>query len=131
MGSWGPHVVTVPDSRYTVGDGNDAAGQGWPHHRPGNDARRAIPTRPRWIGEPVNTTVEYVQPFATHIEHPERLLLWDATGQCYLWHGDGREMEAIPDPLAQWLCQQPEIMALQTPWLWFDPSSLPLGAAAV
>lgn len=79
----------------------------------------------------MNTTVGYVQPFASHRDYPERLLLWDATGQCYLWHGDGREMEAIPDAMLHWLSQRPEIVALQAPWLWFDPSSLPLRTAAI
>ncbi len=78
----------------------------------------------------MGSSADYVQPIASHRKHPERLLLRDDTGQCYLWHGDGREVEAVPAPLAAWICDRPEMYQLQSPLLWFDSSSLPLDTAA-
>lgn len=71
---------------------------------------------------------DYVQPIASHQEFPERLLLRDNTGQCFIWFGDGREMEAIPAPLTEWILSRPEMYLLHSPVLWFDTSSLPLAS---
>jgi hypothetical protein len=74
---------------------------------------------------------DYVQPIASHLQFPERLLLRDSMGQYYLWFGDGQDMETIPTSLAEWLVSRSEMALLHSPMLWFDTSSLPLSAAAV
>lgn len=74
----------------------------------------------------MNATAHYVQLVAIHREFPERLLLRDGEGQCYLWHGDGSDMEEISGSLASWITERPEIDQMQAPLLWFDPTSLPL-----
>lgn len=79
----------------------------------------------------MSTTRHYVQPIACHEDHPERLLFLDVEGQAYLWHGDGREPELIPAPLAAWLCSRLEMCYLPDPHLWFDIESLPLVATTV
>jgi hypothetical protein len=78
----------------------------------------------------MGSSPDYVQPTASHRQHPERLLLRDDEGQCYLWFGDGREMEAVPASLAAWICDRPEMYQLQAPLLWFDRESLPMDTAA-
>ncbi len=79
----------------------------------------------------MDSSTKYVQPIASHSQYPERLLLRDQAGQSYLWHGDGREMEAVSAPLAAWISERPEMRQLQWPLVWFDPSSLPLNTAAL
>jgi hypothetical protein len=74
---------------------------------------------------------DYVQPIASHLQFPERLLLRDNMGQCYLWFGDGRDMETIPASLAEWLISRTEMISLHSPMLWFDTSSLPMTASAI
>lgn len=73
----------------------------------------------------------YVQPVASHRQIPERLLLRDNAGQCYIWFGDGRDMETIPVPVAEWMLSRPEVAQLHSPMLWFDVSSLPLNAEVI
>lgn len=73
----------------------------------------------------------YVQPVASHRQIPERLLLRDNTGQCYIWFGDGRDLETVPAPVAEWMLSRPEVTHLRSPVLWFDVSSLPLTAAVI
>lgn len=74
---------------------------------------------------------DYVQPVASHRQHPERLLLRDSLGEWFIWFGDGREIETIPAPTAMWMASRPEMYQLQSPMLWFDPSTLPVSAATV
>jgi len=69
----------------------------------------------------------YVQPLASHMEHPERLLVRDQQGCWYLWFGDGQEMTGITDDLASWIAERPEMVRLAAPRHWFDIECLPLG----
>lgn len=74
----------------------------------------------------VDSSTAYVQLVASHRQCPERLLLRDRSGQCYLWFGDDRAMEVIEAPVADWISDRPEMYQLESPLLWFDVTSLPL-----
>lgn len=74
---------------------------------------------------------EYVQPIACHRQFTERLVLRDTAGRTFVWFGDGREMIEMPGSTAEWILSRPEMSQLQSPLLWFDPSSLPLGTTTV
>jgi hypothetical protein len=69
----------------------------------------------------------YVQPIAGHIESSSYLIVRDANDCWYLWTGDNdQELVAIPERLAQWMRNRPELADLPEPRLWFERSSLPL-----
>lgn len=68
----------------------------------------------------------YVQPVASHHHYAERLVVRDQNGQFYLWKGTGEAMVAIPDQLASWIMNRPELDLLASPNLWFDVESLPM-----
>jgi hypothetical protein len=68
----------------------------------------------------------YVQPLASHVAYPERLLVRDQQGTWHLWFGDGRMMESIPDDTAFWMMERPEMACLDAPHHWFDIECLPL-----
>ena len=86
---------------------------------------------PVWKGEAMITSMNYVQPISSHCQHPERLLLRNGLGEWFIWFGDGREMETIPVPMAEWMISRPEMHLLQMPMLWFDPSTLPVSATTI
>ena len=69
----------------------------------------------------------YVQPVAGHIDNSNYLIVRDATDAWYLWTGEGDGiLTEIPDNLAQWLRNRPEIEDFSEPLLWFEISSLPV-----
>lgn len=73
-----------------------------------------------------STLRAYIQPVASHIDHPERLLVQDQNGTFLLWHGNGDAMVEIPSLLAAWIVDRPEIQPLPSPRLWYDVESLPM-----
>lgn len=72
------------------------------------------------------TLFTYVQPHATHVAHPERLLVRDTEGAWYIWFGDGQGAIGIEDDLALYMLGRPEMIHLHGPLHWFDIESLPL-----
>lgn len=74
---------------------------------------------------------QYVQPVASHIQIPERLLVRNDQDQWFIWFGDGRDIEEIPGELASWIFHRPEMQALASPRMWFDDSSLPVRSGSV
>jgi hypothetical protein len=97
----------------------------------GREFRRATTIYPVRKGETMISSKDYVQPIASHSEFPERLLLRDEMGDWSIWFGDGREMETLPTPLAEWMVSRPEMIELHSPALWFDSSSLPVSGSAI
>lgn len=73
----------------------------------------------------------YLQPVASHVQCPERVLVRDEQDQWYIWFGDGRDIEHIPDHLASWIADRPEMQILSSPRLWFEDSSLPVRTESV
>ena len=55
----------------------------------------------------------YMQPHASHIVHPERLLMKDMQGAWYLWFGDGQDTIAVTDELAAFILDRPEMIRLR------------------
>jgi len=68
----------------------------------------------------------YVQPVASHVSHPERLLVRTQDDAFYLWPGTGDPMIEIPTALAAWMISRPEIFTLCSPRHWFDIECLPI-----
>ena len=68
----------------------------------------------------------YMQPHASHIVHPERLLMKDTQGAWYLWFGDGQGLISVDDELATFILDRPEMIRMYAPLHWFDIESLPL-----
>jgi hypothetical protein len=68
----------------------------------------------------------YMQPHASHIVHPERLLMQDMQGAWYLWFGDDQGPIAVGHELARWILERPEMIRMHAPLHWFDLESLPL-----
>lgn len=72
------------------------------------------------------TLSTYVQPLASHVAHPERLLVRDQVGAWHLWFGDGQMMVSIPDDTAAWMLERPEMACLDAPHHWYDIECLPV-----
>jgi hypothetical protein len=68
----------------------------------------------------------YVQPLASHVAYPERLLVRDQDGAWHLWFGDGQAMTSIPETTARWMLARPEIVRMDAPHYWYDIECLPL-----
>ena len=72
------------------------------------------------------TLHSYMQPHASHIVHPERLLMKDIEGAWYLWFGDGQDLISVTDELASFILDRPEMIRMHAPLHWFDVECLPL-----
>lgn len=72
-------------------------------------------------------TPAYVRPVAYHRDYSHRLLLKDEANRWYLWQGDGSDLEAIEQSLAEWIYQRAEMYPMAGQAMWFDVASLPIG----
>lgn len=68
----------------------------------------------------------YVQPVATHVRHPERLLVKTQDGDWALWFGNGTPLLSVDPELGLWILERSETIVLNQPSYWFDTSSLPV-----
>lgn len=69
----------------------------------------------------------YFQPVAGHVDASSYLIVRNSEDRWFLWDGQTEErLIEIPETMANWMRQRPELEDIPLPRFWFEAASLPL-----